>query len=223
MPAERFDLVVGIPFHRLVVPLQNARIAVHLVEHIRDEHARIRPARGAVHCVHIGIDAARRRDLTEAAVLALPVAHIGNILARHCVVIEEIARRLNEDLRIARPAVPLARRAVGGNVGVVVLGRPARVLDKLVEERMGAIKGDRALHIRIDSDGGEVVLSPRNIPLDEHILETEDGKFRLVIVDALPAGVLDLLQRGLALLLDALEILLRKFAVLIEHLAEAQL
>ena len=223
MPAERFDLEVGIPFHRLVVPLQNARIAVHLVEHIRDEHARIRPACGAVHCVHVGIDAARRRDLTEAAVFPLSVAHIGNILARHCVVIEEIARRLNEDLRIARPAVPLTRRTVGGNVGMVVLSRPARVLDKLVEERIGAIKGDRALHIRIDGDGGEAVLSPRGIPLDEDVLEAEDGKFRLVVVDALPTGVLDLLQRGLALLLDALEILLRKFAVLIEHLAEAQL
>ena len=88
---------------------------------------------------------------------------------------------------------------------------------------MGAIKGDCALHVRIDGDGGEIVLFPRSIALNKDVLEAEDGKFRLVVVDALPAGVLDLLQRGLALLLDALEILLRKFAVLIEHLAETQL
>ena len=106
---------------------------------------------------------------------------------------------------------------------MVVLCRPAGIFHKLVEERIGAFERDRALHGRVDGDRGEVLLLPGRVPFDERVLEPEDRKPGLIFVHALAAGIFDLLQRGLALFFHALEVLLREFAALVEHLAEAEL
>ena len=199
-----------------------ALVAVLLPQPVRDEHARVRPARRAVHCIHVKIDAALGSDLAITAVFAAAVVHIVDILAAEGVVIEQIARRIDEDLRVARPAVPLARGAVGGNVGVVILCRPQRVLHELIDEGMRAVKPYRLFHIRIDGYGGEVFCFPRRVALYKDVLKAEDGKFGLVIVYTVFTSIYDLLQWRGALFGGALNVLLSKFTLRVEHLAEAQ-
>ena len=116
----------------------------------------------------------------------------------------------------------LARGAVGGNVGVVVLCRPHSILHKLVYKIVRTVERERRLHIRIHGDGRKVVRFPLRVALDEHILEAEYGELCLVCIYAAFADVLNLLQRRGALFGGALNVLLREFAFTVEHFAEAQ-
>ena len=88
---------------------------------------------------------------------------------------------------------------------------------------MRAVKLYRLFHIRIDGYGGEIFCFPRRVALDEGVLKAEYGKFGLVLVYAVFTSIYDLLQWRCALFGGALNVLLSKFALRVEHLAEAQL
>ena len=81
----------------------------------------------------------------------------------------------------------------------------------------------RALHVGVYRNGGEILRLKRHIGFYQHILKTEDGKGGLAVIFALFAGVDDLLQGRCYLFAGALDVLLRKFAVFVQQLAEAQL
>ena len=166
---------------------QDAIVAVLRPQPVRNEHARVRPARRTVHVVHVKIHAPLRGDLAVTAVSVLTVPHIRYVLARKRSVTEQIGRRVDKDLRVSRPAVSFARGAIGGNVRVVVLCRPQRVFDKLRDERVRTGKGKRLLHARIHGDCREILRFPIRIPFHEDIAESENGKLGLIFVDALPA------------------------------------
>ena len=105
---------------------------------------------------------------------------------------------------------------------MVVLGRPSSVFYKLIDERMRAIEAERFFHIGIYSDRCEILGIPLDIGFDQRVLEAEYGKLRLVIVLSFLGGINDLLQGSLPFFCGALNVLLRKFAVLVEGFPKAK-
>ena len=132
--AKRFYLEIGILLHCGVTAFQYFFVAVTFVNTVRNQNARIRPTRRTVHEIHIKIDAALGGNLTEFSVFPLSVDHIGNVFPCERGEIEKIRRCIAEDLRVARPAVPLTRGTIGRYVCVIVFCRPARCFHKFVQK-----------------------------------------------------------------------------------------
>ena len=213
----------GVAPHSGQVLFQNICVVILFPQNIRHQHTGIRPAHRTVHGAHIKVRAALRRDLGKTAVFRLPVVDIVQIFFRKGKIVKEITGRSAEDLRVACPAMALPCGAVGGKVGVVVLGTPDGIFYELVKKRVGAFKKACALHVRVDRNGGEILRLKCHIRLYQHILKAEDGEGGFVVIFALPAGVDDLLQGGGDVLVGTLDVLLREFAVFVQQLAETQL
>lgn len=78
--------------------------------------------------------------MRQLPVFFLPVVHIPHIFLCKRRIVKKICRSVEENLRVARPAVAFAGRAICGQVGVVVLGIPDGVFNKLIEKCVGAFK-----------------------------------------------------------------------------------
>ena len=200
--------------------LQNALIAVALIEIERDIDACARPAHRAVEPPQelIFIDAGC--DLRKAAAFVLPIENVADVLARKGGVVRQIGSRIEEDLTVSRPARAFARGTVGREIRRVALKRPKRHVPEALDERMRTDKGRRLFQVAVNGDRGEVLLFKGDVRFDLRIPESAVKEFRGVFVDAVSADILDLLLgRGNAPM-NHLDIFLRQFAVL-HHLAEA--
>ena len=78
--------------------------------------------------------------MRQLPVFFLLVVHIPHIFLCKRRIVKKICRSVEENLRVARPAVTFAGRAICGQVGVVVLGTPDGVFNKLIEKCVGAFK-----------------------------------------------------------------------------------
>ena len=212
----------GVLRHAVVGLAKDRFVLIDLRVAPGDQHAHVRPADRAVHRPHIEVRAALRRDVRQSAVLFLPVVDVAQVLPGEGREAEEIGRAREEELRVACPAVALARRAVGGDVEVVALGRPDRGLEEAVEQLVGAFEPAGALEIGIDGVGREVLGPEFHVRFNENVLEAEDGEGRFIFVQALGAGVVHLLQRRGFAAVGKLDVLLGELAVLVQQLAEAQ-
>ena len=76
----------------------------------------------------------------------------------------------------------LAGRAVGGQVSMIILRTPDRVLHKFVQKFVRRLHPAGALHRRVHRNGRKVCRIKRRVRLHQHVLETEDGKARFVLV-----------------------------------------
>ena len=141
---------------------------------------------------------------------------------RHGGIVKQIGRCAAENLGIAAPTVAFAGGAVGGQVGVVIFGAPDGVLDKFVQQRVGAFQPAGALHVRVDRHGGKVLRGERHVGFDQNILKAENRKGGLILVDAVLAGVADLLQGRCDFFVGALDVFLRKLAVFVQHFSKTQ-
>ena len=130
--AEGSPLVQGVAAHALIGFFEDPTVAVLAVDDPGDQHARIGPARRAVHGVHIGVHPALWRDLGIAAGFVLDIPQIVFVFPGKGGEAEEIARGSGKDLGVAGPTVALPGGAVGGDVQVVVFGRPDRGLEEAV-------------------------------------------------------------------------------------------
>ena len=202
--------------------LQNPRVAVLLPEHIRDDNARVRPADGAVHRLHVEVDAARRRDLRKAAVSLLLIIHVAQKFSLKRIRLKEEALRRRENLRVARPSVTLSRRAVRRDIERVVPCAPDRILHELIQQLIVAGKLARLLKIRADRDRLEIIGINIVKALHKHVLKAEDRKSCPVVISPRPARINDALQGRRDVLVFTLDISLRKFSVLIQHFPEAK-
>ena len=120
--------------HAVVILPEDGLVPIDLRIAPGDQHAHVRPAHRAVHRPHVKVRAALRRDVRQSAVLSLPVKDVVQILPGEGREAEEIRRAREEQLRVAGPAVALARRAVGGDVQMIALGRPDRGLEEFVQK-----------------------------------------------------------------------------------------
>ena len=212
----------GIALHALVVRPENAVVPVALPEAVGNQHPRVRPAHAAVHHAHVKVHAAGGSNLRQAAAALLPVVHVVHILARKRGEIKQIRGGVEENLRVARPAVALAGGAVGGNVREIALGRPHRGLHKPVQQLVGAVEPAGALQIGIHRHGREILGKEGHVGVHQHIPEAEDGEGGLVRIDSLPAKVFHLLQGRGDFPVCTLDVLLGELALPVQHLAKAQ-
>ena len=218
------DHEAGVLFHGGIVIGEYLPISVNFPEPIGDHDARVRPAHGTVHGLHVGIHAARRSDLGESSLLVfrLPVAEILFKFSGKGRVIQKVGCRVKENLGISGPAVALSRGTVRGDIRRIVPGGPQGTLHQAVEELVGTVKERPLLHVRVDRDSREILRLPVHIRLNLYKLKAEDRKAGLVVILPLFAGIAHLLQRRCLFLVGTLNIFLGKLPVLIQHLPKAQ-
>ena len=104
---------------------------------------------------------------------------------------------------------------------MVALRGPQGRLVKLVQQLVRRGELSCPLQVRIDRDRLDVFRIELHVGLHFRVLEAEDSKGGLVLVEAFAAGVLDLLQRRGLLLGGKLDVLLCEIAVLVQHFPEA--
>ena len=140
-------------FHALELFVQNAPIAVGLVDRPGTDDRRVAPGGAAgVSGQHIG------NHFADLAALALVSGQIPQPFAEETLHIVEIGRGTHEDLGIARPTqtlIPLG--AVGGHVQEVPALAPDDVGKELIEHRIAGFQPARTLHVRVNDDRVKVL------------------------------------------------------------------
>ncbi len=140
-------------FHALELLVQNAPIAVGLIDRPGADDRRVPPGGAA------GIRGQQIGDhFTHFAALALVGGQIPQPFAEETLHIVEIRCGADEDLGVACPAqalIPLW--AVGGHVQEIPALAPDDVGKELIEHRIAGFQPPDALHVRVDDDGGEAL------------------------------------------------------------------
>ena len=150
----------------------------------------------------------------------MPVVYVAQVFLRKRRIVKEIGRRFKKDLRVARPAVALAGRAVGGDVERIGFRGPFGRFDKAVQKRIGAFEASGLLHVGVNGDSCDILRPQLYVRLHLGITEPEDRKGGFILVPSFAAGKVDLLQRRNLLFSDALNVFQRQISVLVQHFTE---
>ena len=146
--------VIHPSLHAVVLPLQDAFIAVMQV-HIPGNHGgSLAPGSGSVagiigHRNHIGH--------TAAQLLLLPI-DVPSVFRIKCISIHVEAGRTAEDLGISRPAVSLVPLgAVRRHVQEIALLSPFCIVNQLVHQRIRGLDISQFLHLGVDDQPSEII------------------------------------------------------------------
>ena len=164
------DIVDGVvahevdpPAHAVELILQDALVAVGLVQRPGVDHRHVRPGGGGVRALaqqpvrHAPVLQGVGHHMGYAALGGLLQRHVPQPLAEEGIRVAQEGGRPAENLRVPRPAhalVPLG--AVRGDVQEVVLQAPLYVVLQLVHQRVRAGEGAGSAHAGMHHAGGEV-------------------------------------------------------------------
>ena len=174
--ADQFSFdILDIACHRIVVFHDDPRIAVGLVQAVRDRNAVVRPA-GRLDV------APERSDLQEgglAGVLGLRIHQIDHPLGQERAHVQRVHPRLHKGtLAPAQPLVPV--RVAGGMSTRLPRNRPQDVGVQFIDAWVGALEFPYHRHVGVAGDAGNALQVGRaGIAADFHVLEPVIRELRL--------------------------------------------
>ena len=143
--------------HHIVVFFQDGLFPVSLIQRPGNQDTGITPPGAALkhhgNLVPLIVDG---RDILHQATLLLCQPAFTQPFAQYGITVHEIDGGGGEYTRVARPAGPLSRRAVGGNIAEIGAHAPQAVLEQTVHIRVSAGEETRLRHPGIHCDGGEL-------------------------------------------------------------------
>ena len=192
-----------------------AVVPVQLQEAVWDQHPGVSPAHRAN---------PRRRRVQPAAAYR-PFSASRRDPARTCGrrgnIVHQVPGGVEENLRVAAPAVTIPGGAVRGYVQGIAFHRPKRCMDEPVQQLIGAAEEARLPPVRIDSNGLDVLRADDHVGVHLRAAEAEDREGHAIAVLTLGACVVDGLQGRGVLALDALDVAQGQAAVPVRQLAAA--
>ena len=178
--------------HRRPVLGQHVDVAVGPVQLPRHEHAGVAPPGRAVEEGDRPLAALvprGRADVGHRAVGPLVGGHVAQPLGGEPGDVVEECRGGHEQLPVAGPAVPLAVRAVGGDVARVVPEAPHRRVVQRLQPRVAAGEPAGAAQVGVHHDPADVVGGQRSgVALDPGVAEAVGGPAGLEHLTGPPGG-----------------------------------
>ena len=143
--------------HHIIVFFQDTRFPVSLIQRPGHQDTGVAPPGAALqhhgNLIPLIVDG---RDILHQATLLLCQPAFAQPFAQYGITVHEINGGWREHARVARPAGPLSRRAVGGNIAEIGAHAPQAVLEQTVHIRVSAGEETRLRHPGIHCDGGEL-------------------------------------------------------------------